>query len=260
MTESNSLSCLFALLGALVCAHGSALAESKMLVEDTTFDFGISPQQSKLSRIFWLKSVGDDTLKIFRVLPGCGCTQMPLDKYDIAPGDSAKLEIIFNSGKYTGKVIKRPQIQMTDHFLPQLLIIESYILADNREAFPVRISPGKLDISQNNKREVSQAKFRIENVSDKELQIETLETSSGYLLVSLPDKIGAGETIELIMKIDLESIKRSFAKSLTFAVTPTGGGERTIFTLPVTRTYRVFEDSKGKPAEKTARSAGDPGP
>lgn len=262
MIESHSLSYLkrAALLGAILFAPQMAIADSKILVEDTTFNFGLSPQKSKLSRVFWLKSVGEDTLHIFRILPGCGCTQVPLDNYHIAPGDSAKLEIIFSSGKYTGKVIKRPQIQMTDHFMPQLLIIESYILADDEKAFPLLLAPGKLDISQNNKREVSQANFRLENVSDQELQIEVLETSSGYLVVSLPETIGANQSIELIMKIDEKSLQSSFAKSLTFAVTPTGGGARTIYTLPVTRTYRVFEDSIGKPAQKSSRSAGESGP
>ena len=262
MTESKSLSNLakFAVLGTLLSAPGSALAESKMLVEDTAFNFGLAPQKSKLSRIFWLKSVGDDTLKIFKVIPGCGCTKMPLDKDQIAPGDSAKLEIIFNSGKYTGKVIKHPQIQMTGHFLPQVLTIETFILGENQKASPVRIAPVRLDISQNSEREVSQARFRLENVSDEALLIETLESSRGFLVVSLPERIEAGESIELLMKIDPESLKRSFAKSLTFAATPAGGGERTIFTLPVTRTYRVFKDAKGKPAGKTARSAGGSGP
>lgn len=248
-----------ALLASVGFCPGSARSESKMLVEDTTFNFGLSPQQSKLSRIFWLKSVGEDTLRIFKVIPGCGCTQMPLDKEIIVPGDSAKLEIIFNSGKYTGKVIKHPQVQIADHFMPQLLTIESFILDDNQGAFPVRISPRRLDISQNTEREVSQAQFRLENVSDEELRIELLETSRGFLIVSLPEKIGAGQSVEAIMRVDPESLKRSFSKSLTFAVTPVGGGERTILTLPVTRTYRVFEDAKGKPAGRTSRSAGGRG-
>jgi hypothetical protein len=45
-------------------------AVPKLYIEDPTFDFGFAPQQSKISHTFWLKSVGDDTLKILRVNPG----------------------------------------------------------------------------------------------------------------------------------------------------------------------------------------------
>ncbi|MEZ5359189.1 MAG: hypothetical protein R3F48_10215 [Candidatus Zixiibacteriota bacterium] len=47
-----------------------AMAVPKLLIEDDTFDFGFVPQDSKVSHVFWLKSVGDDSLKILKVRPG----------------------------------------------------------------------------------------------------------------------------------------------------------------------------------------------
>jgi len=60
--------------GALVVASlllvGSGVAAPRMLIKDASFDFGYSPQNSKVSHVFWLYSTGDDTLKILKVTPG----------------------------------------------------------------------------------------------------------------------------------------------------------------------------------------------
>ena len=49
---------------------GSVLGDPLMDIPETEFDFGFTPQNSKVSHDFWLYSVGDDTLKILRVVPG----------------------------------------------------------------------------------------------------------------------------------------------------------------------------------------------
>ena len=49
---------------------GSAVAAPRMLTKETAFDFGYAPQNSKVAHIFWLYSIGDDTLKILKVKPG----------------------------------------------------------------------------------------------------------------------------------------------------------------------------------------------
>jgi len=46
------------------------LAQPKMFLSEEKFDFGFVPQDSKISHTFWIKSVGDETLKILNVKPG----------------------------------------------------------------------------------------------------------------------------------------------------------------------------------------------
>jgi hypothetical protein len=48
----------------------SAMAVPKMFLPEEKFDFGFVPQDSKISHVFWIKSVGEDTLKILNVKPG----------------------------------------------------------------------------------------------------------------------------------------------------------------------------------------------
>ncbi|MEZ5359188.1 MAG: hypothetical protein R3F48_10205 [Candidatus Zixiibacteriota bacterium] len=47
-----------------------ALAGPKMEIPQDSFDFGYIPQDAKVSHVFWIRSVGDDSLKIVKVTPG----------------------------------------------------------------------------------------------------------------------------------------------------------------------------------------------
>ena len=54
----------------VLLAVGSVVAAPRLLIKETSFDFGYAPQNSKVSHDFWLYSTGDDTLKILKVKPG----------------------------------------------------------------------------------------------------------------------------------------------------------------------------------------------
>ena len=69
-------------------------AAPQIQIPETTFNFGKAPQRAVVSHVFWIKSVGTDTLVIKKVIPGCGCTKAPLKDSVLAPGDSTSLEII----------------------------------------------------------------------------------------------------------------------------------------------------------------------
>jgi len=48
----------------------SSQAAPRLKIDAGEFNFGYVPQNSKISHVFWLKSAGDDTLKILKVVPG----------------------------------------------------------------------------------------------------------------------------------------------------------------------------------------------
>jgi hypothetical protein len=37
---------------------------------EVTWDFGITPNNSRISHVFWIKNIGGDTLRIIKVEPG----------------------------------------------------------------------------------------------------------------------------------------------------------------------------------------------
>lgn len=61
---------LFVILLVVVLVAGLANAVPRLTIDESSFDFGFAPQHSKVSHVFWLKSTGDDTLKILNVKPG----------------------------------------------------------------------------------------------------------------------------------------------------------------------------------------------
>lgn len=48
----------------------SAMALPKMFLPQEEFNFGFVPQDSKVTHVFWIKSVGEDSLVIVSVKPG----------------------------------------------------------------------------------------------------------------------------------------------------------------------------------------------
>ena len=55
---------------AVLFLASQVFAVPKMVIPNDSFDFGFIPQDSKVSHVFWIKSVGDDSLKVLKVVPG----------------------------------------------------------------------------------------------------------------------------------------------------------------------------------------------
>jgi hypothetical protein len=69
-THARTTVRLLTFLVGVVMAFGAAYAAPTLVIPNDTFDFGFVPQQSEISHEFWLHSVGDDMLKILKVVPG----------------------------------------------------------------------------------------------------------------------------------------------------------------------------------------------
>ncbi|MCX7909411.1 MAG: DUF1573 domain-containing protein [Ignavibacteria bacterium] len=87
---------------------------------------------------------GDDTLKIFTVKPGCGCTAAPLDKYNIEPNGFATMEVSLivpkSPGEHTKSILFRtndPTKEETYFYLkaefvpPMKFFPDSKVMASN---------------------------------------------------------------------------------------------------------------------------------
>ena len=74
MQKANSLrhllGCILLVTAVVILIAGASYAAPSLIIPDDKFDFGFVPQQSEISHDFWLKSVGTDTLKILKVVPG----------------------------------------------------------------------------------------------------------------------------------------------------------------------------------------------
>ena len=123
---------MFAVIGTLVFS-AAAQAGPDLKIPESTFDFGRVPQLAVVTHGFWLKSTGDDTVRVVRIDPGCGCTEIPLSDSSLAPGDSVLLQIFLNTSRYLGYISKKPEIMTNVSDQPFGLRIYALAVADPEE-------------------------------------------------------------------------------------------------------------------------------
>ncbi len=211
---------------------GAVAAVPRMSLPETVFNFGYCPQNSEVSHKFWLVSSGDQTLKILKIIPGCSCTKAPLDKEELASGDSTQLEIIYSTRSSLDRVSKSPTIQTNEGPPDKRLQIVATVVAHPDSTFPFVVQPYKLDLTQKTGNLIDRMEFGIRNVSDKELKVEIVSGATDYFQVELPKLIKPGELAKGRVIILKGALEKSFEKSFTIEASDDAG---TRFTVPVKR-------------------------
>src|SRR5574341_98266 len=96
-------------------------SKAKILVPNTSWDYGYMPKGIRVSHVYQIQNVGEDTLKISSVKPSCGCTSAPLKKNILAPGELVDLEVSFDAKNFMGKVHKTVTVNSNDATNPALV-------------------------------------------------------------------------------------------------------------------------------------------
>ena len=71
-------------------------------VEEGTFDFGQANEGDKVKHVFEFTNNGQTPLIISSVQASCGCTTPDYPKQPIKPGESSKIEVVFNTSNQPG--------------------------------------------------------------------------------------------------------------------------------------------------------------
>lgn len=213
-----------------------AVAGPIVEIPESTFDFGRVSQHAVVSHRFWIKSTGDDTLRIIRIESGCGCTEAPLRDSVLAPGDSTVLEILFSTKSYRGPVSKSPHLETNADDAKVYLKIKADLLADPREARPIMLDPYRLDVSQYKAKPRLRARFQIHNKDTVDYRITLIDHADEFFDVKLPEVVKAGDSAWGAVKVHESVAQKEFEHSLTFEI---NDDDATRYTLPVKRLYRV---------------------
>lgn len=224
----------------MILCVASIQAAPQLMMQDTVYDFGYVPQNAHISHIFWLKSVGTDTLRIVKVTPGCGCTQAPIDKDELPPKDSTRLEIIFNTGSYMGPVEKTPRFSLNDSIGEHVIHFRANVEQRPDSTFPLIISPYKLDISQFGEKPRTEIRFTIRNVSTQPVKTDLISYASDFFQVELPKSIDPGKSADGLIRLSKEAAAKDFEKSFTFQL---NDERQSRYTIPVKRTLRSLQTS-----------------
>jgi len=209
---------------------GQVLAKPELTLKSSKFDFGYSPYNTKISHSFWLYSTGDETVNIEKVITGCGCTKAPLSTNIIPPGDSALLEIIFNTNKYKNRVVKSPKI--ISNASEQKITFITNVQKEPDQTIPIVIEPEIIDLSLPEYGISNKIGFTLQNLTNDNLKTSLISFPDDLFELKLPSEIGAGKTAEgtIIIKSvnSIDKIRKSFTIELN-------DKNKTRVTIPIIR-------------------------
>ena len=84
--------------------------KTKVTFDKMVHDFGEIKQGEVVSTTFTIKNIGDNDLYVIEAHGSCGCTVPEVTKEAIEPGESAPIQVKFDSNGKSGEVTKSVMI------------------------------------------------------------------------------------------------------------------------------------------------------
>jgi len=199
----------------LVLAQNENLSKARIFFPNTRWDFGYVPKGGSVSHIFQVKNIGEDTLIIVRVRPGCGCTSVPLFKDRLAPNETADLEVIFDSQKLrAGKTSKSIQITSNDPTKPFEELHFTASVGDTNSL--VKLTPEEVSFDTVHQGKEAKRKLIVENISKEKLSMELIEKPWDFVDFTIERRnLKPGEKTEITLELKKNAPLGSFRTSLT---------------------------------------------
>ncbi len=162
---------------------GNLFSQPKLEMEGgKVYDWGdVKLKDSPLKAKIKIFNKGNETLKIFKVKPACGCTTAPLDKEEIEPGDFATLDVTLNLGNHSGLFIRYINITSSDpENSPLNYQLKCNIIVPIKYFPSQYISFGMMEL---NKEAI--AKVVLTNSTDTTITIKDVAFSPDSMIISL---------------------------------------------------------------------------
>jgi hypothetical protein len=155
-----------------------------------------------------------------------------LNKWVIAPGDSAEVEFIFAAGRYEGEAVKTASISSNDTSLSKVKIYLSGKLVVNISfALPATISPSRIDFGSEGEESDDKRQLQIRNISPAALTVDVLDYPRDWFeLDNSRMVIKPGDMQELDITLKEEKERTEFKKSITLEI---NGEKESRFTIPI---------------------------
>lgn len=146
-----------------------------------------------------IKNTGNKQLEIFGVKPGCGCTNAPIDKSLLAPGEIATVAVTLKIDKDSGPITKGIEFTSNDPVNDRI----GYDLKANIKV-PIELFPKFINMGNITPNKEISGKIVLSNHTPKDIKITQVKTSNPKLKTSFKAgqvlKSGSHNPVEGIIK------------------------------------------------------------
>lgn len=216
----------------VITAPPTPPTKAKIFVPNTSWDWGYMPKGIKVAHFYKIQNLGEDTLKIASVKPGCGCTSAPLKKNNLAPGESVDLEVSFDAKNFMGKVNKSVTVTSNDPTTPSLVLTFSAnvgIESPTVRFTPIEVMYDSIQLGKNDIRKILLFNTDITNVD-----VSLIDKPRDMVAIDLKKtNLEPGKSTEMIFRVDKKATPGYFNLCSTLEIS---GSDKYRVTIPISGT------------------------
>jgi len=187
--------------------------------ENPEHDYGDIREEGGVAKhTFWFTNVGDDTLVLTRVQPGCGCTASDYTKTPVLPGERGFVTADYDPRNRPGPFRKHILVVSNSRVSPNLSIfIKGNVIPrvkDYTDTFRVQLGDFLFDRNNpvfHNMRhdEVRSDTIRFINISDKPVTVSVDEAPAHITVTLSAPRIGSNQRGYVVLSYDARQINAS---------------------------------------------------
>jgi len=165
--------------------------------ENPDFNFGKVYKGENVEHIYQFENKGNDTLKITRVKPSCGCTAAVLTNNTIPPGETGEIKATFKTASYGGKIKKSITVSSNDPDTPRQKLTISGEVIEDITIKPRNINFGSIQADVPSDKTIS---VSIKSQSGPDFKIEKITASKPFVITSIAEERDGEYTVDVTLK------------------------------------------------------------
>jgi hypothetical protein len=174
---------------AVTIADDTGMKRPRVVAPQTSYDFGVVDQGSKVTNRFEILNNGDADLKIERIVPACGCTAAIVASDTIKPQSSTEMQITFDTAGFQGEKEKLIRIYTNDPDKPSTVFLVRGKIKPDVEASATLVDFGDVIRGETPSRSIT-----IASDQSKRIALSELSTSSSAVIANGTDFSSGGKT------------------------------------------------------------------
>jgi hypothetical protein len=104
-----------------------AMPQTTFAISDTMIELGKITEGEKRTAVYSIKNTGTNPLLISNIVTSCGCTAPTYPKQPMLPGDSAAIELVFNSAGKEGEIRKSAMVKCNSVDAPFPIAFKAFV-------------------------------------------------------------------------------------------------------------------------------------